>query len=179
MKITNKPENSEKSDDVKLTRRSLLTKVSAISGVVALTEWTTPVVKSVVLPAHAQTSTILTISNLGVTNGTCTAGAPGYNFYIDYDFESTFGVVSHVISTGVCPDSLTIISGFLNPGDNLLDDTVSGSVHLTGDEFSGHMQVWENNLQGTVPLECEIIVTLTDADGGTVSGTLLLNECGP
>jgi len=175
MKKSSKP---GKLENVKLTRRNLLTKVSAISGVVALTEWTTPVVKSVVLPAHAQTSTILIISNLEITNDTCRAAASRVDFFIEYDFESTFGVVSHVITTGTCPDPLTLIGGYPNPGGNLLDAIASTSVIITGDEFSGHMQVWANYLTGTAPFECEIFVTLTDANTDTVDGTLLLDECG-
>lgn len=100
-------------------------------------------------------------------------------FNILYSFTSLFGVVSHVITGNCGDDTLEIVLGNASQGQNLLG--VTSFAITTGDEFGGSVVVDSNSIMGgTSPLSCEIIVTLTDANGGQASASVNLSvPCSP
>jgi len=168
--------------EVATNKRSLLTLASGAAGLIAARGWVTPVVKSVALPAHAQSTCAITIFDLHLTNTGCGSDPDRYRFYIEYKFTSVCGITSHVLTANCQNDGvLNIADGSgTQLGDNLLLGN-GDSVAIDGNEFKGTAQIQENSIMGTFPLNCDITVTLRDANGGQASATInaALQACIP
>lgn len=167
--------DKNKTQQIESNRRSLLALVPGVAGLVTAKSWISPVVKSVALPAHAQSTCQITITNLHVTNERCIGEDPvRYEFYIEYNFSSTCGIVSHVFTASDCgDDTLDFMDGApADLGDNLLTSDTGGSFFRDGTPFQGTAQVMLNTITGPNPQDCAITLTLRDANGGQASATV-------
>jgi len=64
---------SKNNDKVEAGRRQALKAITVAGGGIVATKWSKPVVQSVVMPAHAQTSLVL-MAGGGGSGGTATSG---------------------------------------------------------------------------------------------------------
>ena len=162
------------------TKRKLLALLSAGTGSALLGQWQKPVIRQTILPAHAETTQyVLTIENLSFDFGpNCVEDQSRFN--LSYDYESSLGAVSHIITTANCNGTLTYGDGDFTSGSNLwTSDQSDPSVSRVGDEFQGSMSITDTSgrvvASDPEDVVCTVVITLTDAEGNTVSDSLLID----
>lgn len=169
------PASNDKNYVIQLTaapsRRQALSTLSAVGAVTAMGVWSKPIVKHVILPAHAQTSNI--ISSSVFTTGSYRFEFPSGGVQNTTDCDANSANAGRTLTAGIADFTATINSngsftaGILSQlvGSDTIPNVISpdGSIN-----FNDTFEFTDPSLGA-----CETEVTITGTASGTsISGTV-------
>lgn len=159
--------DEDRSGDVSnmVSRRQLLKALAATSGAVVAaqlpTEWAKPVVEVGILPAHAQASAVVTLSNLQKTftglNDCTTSQGSGSSNIVSFDYNDPLGNLAEGSTVLFTTNFMTSVPAELDifnlPGVTVVGDAFQGTISIQlctrfGDNTTATNQVQIRNAQG-------------------------------